>query len=271
MASDVTTMQVRTAQGADAHLFLPAGEQRAPAVVILHERYGLVQHTLDLARRLASDGYVSLAPDLFSHWSGDREALRRGDIQVTLPDQEVAAVVTESLEYLQAHERVLRDKIVLMGVCQSGRYPVVVTSERNDVAGCVILYGAAQGREWPVNDIQPRPLEEMLATMNAPSLLIYGEADHTISISDVLRVRGALEAGRRSYRLRIFGDMPHGWLNDTMPGRYRPKEAEEAWAMIQTFLDEVFNGRWPASGRVVWEFLSDSSQTYDFSKNVRYE
>src|SRR6266545_2278933 len=71
----------------EGFLQLPRGEAPAGAVVILHERYGLVQHTFDLAQRLARDGYVALAPDLFSRWRGDREALRRGEARVTLPDR----------------------------------------------------------------------------------------------------------------------------------------------------------------------------------------
>ena len=56
--------------------------------MIIHERYGLVQHTLDLARRLATDGFVVIAPDLF--WNHpDQEAVHRGEIGVDLSDTEV--------------------------------------------------------------------------------------------------------------------------------------------------------------------------------------
>ena len=74
------TSWVRLADGARAFLAIPT-RFRAPyaGVVLGHERYGLVQHTLDLAQRLAEDGHVALAPDLFSRWQGDREALKRGE------------------------------------------------------------------------------------------------------------------------------------------------------------------------------------------------
>src|SRR6185312_7516282 len=99
-----------------------SGSGRAGAVVILHERYGLVQHTLELAQRLAADGYVALAPDLFSRWQGDRAALARGEARVALPDDEVAAVIDRAVDF--ARERA--PHVALMGVCQSGRYPIVV-------------------------------------------------------------------------------------------------------------------------------------------------
>jgi carboxymethylenebutenolidase len=261
--------RVQFGDGLEAVLFLPAAEGPRPAVIILHERYGLVQHTLDLAARLASDGYVALAPDLFSRWEGDREALARGDVRVTLPDRDVARLIGGSIEFLQSQPCAQREAVVLMGVCQSGRYPVVAASERADVAACVVFYGAAQASDWEINGYQPRAMGEMLATLSAPALFVFGEGDHVISLDDVLRVRAALEAGKRSYRMRIFPDVPHGWLNDTMPGRYRPDAAREAWSMLLDFLDDVLRHRWPGQGRLRWEFESDVAQTYDFSHNRR--
>ena len=64
--------------------------------------------------------------------------------------------------------------------------------------------------------------------------------------------------------------MPHGWLNDTMPGRYREQEAEAAWSQILGFLEQVAAGAFP-SDRVRWRFNADLSQNYDFSRNVRLE
>jgi len=258
-------------QGLNGHLFLPSGTGRAGAVVILHERYGLVQHTLDLAQKLAGDGYVAMAPDLFSRWRGDSAALKRGDIRVVLPDEEVGAVVNGALDYLKAHQRVDAGKLAVMGVCQSGRYPIVVGSQRRDLAGLVIFYGAAQDSDWEVTESQPKPIADMIARTSAPSLYVFGEADHVISVDNILRIKGALEAARKTYRMRVFPNMPHGWLNDTMPGRYRPAQTAQAWQLLLGFVDETFNRRWPARGRVAWQFESDSAEDYDFGKNVRLE
>jgi carboxymethylenebutenolidase len=248
---------VRLEDGTQAQLF-EAGES---AVVILHERYGLVQHTLDLAAKLARDGYTALAPDLFSHWQGDHEALRRGDVRVTLPDPQVAATVERCLEFLEPR------KVAVMGVCQSGRYAIVTAARRPDLAASVVFYGAASESDRDVTVDQPRPMPDLFSDMRAPSLWVFGEADHTISLGDVRRVRDALEAAGRSYRMRVFAGMPHGWLNDTMPGRYRPVEAEQAWSLLLEFLAEVFSGRW--AKLVVWDFYGQTSPDYDFSKNVR--
>src|SRR5882672_6157207 len=252
-------------------LYLPRETAPAGAVVVLHERYGLVQHTLDLAEHLAQDGYVALAPNLFSRWKGDAEALRSGKTRVVLPDAEVAAVIDAALDELKRHPRVAPGRIALMGLCQSGRYPIVIGSRRRDLAALVVFYGGSQERDWQLSDLQPQPMQEMMRSLSAPVLFVYGERDHTISLEDVRRVRDALESGRRSYRMKLFAGMPHGWLNDTMPGRYRAKEAKEAWVVLIRFLADVFSGAWPGEDQVRWEFESASSADFDFSKNTRLE
>ena len=256
-------MKVDLGNGCKGELYLPRATA-AGAVVVLHERYGLVKHTLDLAQRFADDGYVALAPNLFSKFE-NQEALQRGEVRVTLPDDEVAAVVDRAIDHVKQHAA----HVALMGVCQSGRYPVVVGSRRSDLAACVVFYGASQERDWDASELQPRSMAEMLPRLTAPSLFVFAERDHTISLDNVRRVRDALEAARRSYRMKVFAGMPHGFLNDTMPGRYRPKEAAQAWQMLLTFLREVFSGEW--QGHVRWEFEGASAPDYDFSKNKRLE
>jgi carboxymethylenebutenolidase len=257
-------MRVQLGDGCAGELYVPR-EAAQGAVVILHERYGLVQHTLDLAQRLAADGYVALAPDLFSRWDGDRDALARGEVRVTLPDDEVAAVIDRAIDFVKPRA----SHVALMGVCQSGRYPIVVGSRRRDLAACVVFYGASQQRDWEASALQPRSMGDLLRELHAPALFVFAERDHTISLDDVRRVRDTLEAARRSYRMKVFAGMPHGFLNDTMPGRYRPKEAAQAWQLLLAFLAEVFAGQW--NGRVRWECEGASSPDYDFSKNVRLE
>src|SRR5437867_11244992 len=82
------TSWVDLGEGTRAFLALPTRFRAPyPAVVLGHERYGLVQHTLDLAAKFASHGYVAIAPDMASHWEGDKEALNRGDIGLTRSEE----------------------------------------------------------------------------------------------------------------------------------------------------------------------------------------
>jgi carboxymethylenebutenolidase len=83
------------------------------------------------------------------------------------------------------------------------------------------VVGAAQPREWAVNAKYPRPLDHIIAAVDCPVLGMFGETDHLISADDVRRFRDCLERHRKSFSIHLYRDAPHGWLNDTMPGRYR--------------------------------------------------
>lgn len=261
---------ITLANGLEGVLFIPDSGPGSAAVIILHERYGLVQHTLDLAQKLADDGYVAFAPNLFSQWEGDQEALKAGNARVIMPDPECTRVVGLAIDLLRGDARTRSEEIFLMGVCQSGRYPIVVASQRSDISACVVFYGATQQRDWNAGELQPLAMSDMVAKLKVPSLFVFGEADHTISLDNVRRMRDALETHRKSYRMQVLADAPHGFLNDTMPGRYRPCDTKLAWNMLLTFMQEVSAGQWPEQ-RVHWEFSCDSGHDYDFSKNVRLE
>jgi carboxymethylenebutenolidase len=262
--------KIQQANGLEGVLFIPENGVGKAAVIILHERYGLVQHTLDLAQKLADDGYVAFAPNLFSQWDGDKAALTAGHARVIMPDPEITRVLDLAIDLVRNDARTKSEKIFLMGVCQSGRYPIVAASQRSDISACVVFYGATQGRDWEAGPLQPLSMPDMVAKITVPSLFVFGEADHTISLDHVRAMRDALETHRKSYRMHVLAGAPHGFLNDTMPGRYRPCDTEVSWKMLLTFIDEVSAGAWPAK-EVHWEFACTSSADYDFSKNVRLE
>ena len=256
--------------GISAVRALPKAKGKRPAVIILHERYGIDQHTKDLTVKLAHAGFVGLAPDLFHRFTGDRNAVLRGEQRVDLTDDGALADLNAAVEYLKRLPSVDTSRIGIIGVCQSGRQSLLLPANRNDIAGAVVLYGAIGGREWQGNELRPTPVEELIAKVSCPVLGIFGEADHIISVDDVVRFRNCFEKAKKSYHIRLYRDAPHGWLNDTMPGRYRKEPANDAWKLMMAFLKKCFAGEWDKD-RIVCTFESDYSTKYDFSKNVRME
>jgi carboxymethylenebutenolidase len=247
-------------------VYAPADGRRRGLILVCHERYGLVQHTLDLAQRFSDEGYVAIAPDFFAHWDGDREALAAGDIQVELDDkivqQHLRAAITYGVDELCIHP----DRVAAIGVCQSGSYSLLATEVHPRLAAALVLYGAAGERD--VSAERLRPYAELLPQIRCPVLGIWGEADHVVSLDQMLRLRGLLEAADVSYEFTLFPGMPHGWLNSTMPGRYRPDEAEAVWSLMSDFIERGFAGHFAAERRV-WKMSCDTGRLYDFSKNVR--
>jgi carboxymethylenebutenolidase len=99
---------------------------------------------------------------------------------------------------------------------------------------------------------------------------VFGELDNLVPLDNLLRMFSSLAQAKKSFDLRIYAEAPHGFLNDTMPGRYRPAQTEAAWNQITSFLQSIFAGSWNKE-RVIWRFESDSSVHYDFTKNKRWE
>jgi carboxymethylenebutenolidase len=265
---DVASERQHGANGIPVLLTQPSRPGPFPSVIILHERYGLVQHTEDLAHRLAAEGFVVAAPDLFFNHP-DQERLHRGEVTAKPSDAEVLANLEAVVPLFAAHPEADESRLGIIGVCQTGRYPFVYGAA-HPLQACVALYGAAQDRDWVVNDAQPHGLEGLIANMRAPALGIFGEKDHVISFADVQRLRDALERHNRSYDIMIYGDAPHGWLNDTMPGRYRPEIAARAWSKIVEFLGDTLSAA-GGDGLVRWRFDAVKHADYDFTKNVRLE
>jgi carboxymethylenebutenolidase len=256
--------------GISAVKALPRAKGKRPAVILLHERYGVDQHTKDLTVKLARSGFVGFAPDLFHRYPGDRGEVLKGNARVDLRDDEVMADLNAAVDYLKRQNAVDGAKIAIIGVCQTGRQAMLLAANRDDIAAAVVLYGAIGGKEWLANEARPKPIEELTARCGSPILGVFGEKDHIISIDDVRRFRDCLEKNRKNYHIRIYRDAPHGWLNDTMPGRYRKEAAKDAWDLIISFLKKSFSGAW-AKDRIVWKFENDYSTQYDFTTNVRME
>jgi carboxymethylenebutenolidase len=264
----ITTESITCANGMPAFLAYPAGAAKLPAIILMHERYGLVKHTRDQAIRCARDGFAVLAPNFFFKHP-DQRKLNAGETRYDITDPESVTYLKAAIATLKKYRAADTKQLAVAGYCQTGRHPLLLAAEV-PISAAVVWYGAASKREWEVNECQPKPLDAVIAAINCPVFGAFGEADHIISLADVQRFRNSLEAHRKNYDIHVYEGAPHGWLNDTMPGRYRKAEAQAGWAAQQRFLADVFGGGYAAKS-VRWSFACESGHDYDFSKNVRLE
>src|SRR5580704_8008929 len=158
--TDIMTLDIICDNGMPAFMAYPAGEG-FPTVILMHERYGLVQHTRDQAVRCARDGYAVLAPNFFFRHP-DQAALNAGNSRYDLTDPESVELLKAARATLAKHAAVDFKKLVVAGYCQTGRHPLIFASEV-PISAAVVWYGAASKREWDVNAIQPKPLDDLIA------------------------------------------------------------------------------------------------------------
>ncbi len=255
----VQKAEVQCANGAPAFLARPAAPGSYPVMVLLHERYGLVDHTRDVAIRFAAGAHVAIAPNLFFR-EPDQEAIARAEARGEVSDDQVCGDISATLDYLQGVPGADLTRVAVMGVCQSGRWPLAYSAfpRARDIAACVVFHGAAYPREWELNAEKTVPYDELIGRSQVPVFGAFGEEDFLISLQDVQHFRASLEAAQRSYHITVYPGAPHSWLNDRRPS-YRRPQAESAWQSLQAFLEGVYTGGYPRD-RVQWTFQSDASR-----------
>jgi carboxymethylenebutenolidase len=223
------------------HLALPAGAGKAPAVIILHERYGYVQHPRDVAERFARLGTVGLAVNAFFKCDYQPN-LADGTKRYYMTDPESVEYLTSAIEALAKTSRVDMTKIAVLGMCQTGRHPFVMAAESDAIAAAICWYGAGSDKEFDVDAYYPKPLADVLARVRCPVLGLFGELDNHIPVANVRRIRDILEANGKTFDIRVYEEAPHGFLNNTMEKRYRHPQSEAAWSVQMAFLKKAFAG-----------------------------
>ena len=202
-----------------AYLTRPKGGGSFPAVVVLHENRGLVDHIRDVARRLAKAGYVALAPDLLSRQGGTGsfaspaeaiEGIRKVDEEVVTKD------LTGGINYLKGQNYVRANKIGVVGFCWSGGQATLILTRNRDLAAGVVYYGR-----------NPNDLDDV-KNITAPVLANYGEKDERIT-AKVPELVEAMKKHGKSFEYKIYPGAQHAFNNDTNPQRYDAEAAKDAW------------------------------------------
>jgi carboxymethylenebutenolidase len=207
------------------YLAQPAATGTYPGVLVIHENRGLNEHTKDIARRYAAEGFIALAVDLCSRNGGSTADTSRntGLLGSTDPDDLVADMVAYA-EHLQGLEGVQADGIGVTGFCFGGGYTFETAVASADVKAAVPYYGTA------------RRVLDQLAGTEVAILVIYGGNDARIT-GEAEDVRAALEESGQPYSIEIYDGANHAFFNDT-GGNYNQAAAEDAWAKTLAWFRE---------------------------------
>jgi len=220
----------------EGYLARPGGAGPYPAVVVVHEIFGMTDHLRDVARRFAREGFVALVPDLW--WreggtKGETDLVRLRRFVETIPDARMVGDLSEGARFLQRRPEVRRDGIGTAGFCMGGIYAFHLACEPGvPVRACVDFYGRLT---YPnPTPAKPRGNLERVGDLRCPLLGIFGALDDLIPLKDVLRLKESL--GARGSVI-AYPKAGHAFLNDTRPS-YRPEEAADAWRRAILFLRE---------------------------------
>jgi carboxymethylenebutenolidase len=208
-----------------AYLVRPADAAGAlPGVIVIHENRGLNPHIEDVARRMALEGFVALAPDFLSPAGGtpgDEDRAR--EMIGELDQQQTIQNALAAVDFLEGHDATT-DRVGVIGFCWGGGLANQVAVNSADVDAVVPFYGR-------------QPASSDVAKIQAPVLLHYAGLDERIN-EGIPAYEQALKDAGVDYTIHMYEGVNHAFHNDTSEARYDKEAAELAWSRTIEFLQQ---------------------------------
>ena len=211
------------------YLSMPEGKGPFPAVIVIHENRGLNEHTRDVARRFAAEGFVALAPDLLSRQGGTDKMESPDAARTAIMAMDPADAIADleaGLKYLASQPNVDADQLGSVGFCWGGARSFTLATASKLLHACVVFYGST-------------PPLETLDKVHCPVLGLYGGTDERIT-SKVPETAEAMKKAGKDFTYHVYEGAGHAFFNDTGPN-YNPEAAKDAWTRTLAFLRKTLD------------------------------
>ncbi|AXS41893.1 dienelactone hydrolase family protein [Breoghania sp. L-A4] len=207
------------------YLARPKGDGKLPAIVVIHENRGLNPHMKDVARRLAVEGFLVLAPDILSPLGGTPEDSDKARDMIRALDGEAAtAQLAAAVPALEDHPQ-STGKVGAVGFCWGGGMVNQLAVRVPELDAGVAYYGR-------------QPDASQVAWINAPLLLHYAGLDERIN-AGIADYEAALKAEGKQATIHVYEGVNHAFNNDTNAARYDKAAADLAWQRTVAFFKET--------------------------------
>jgi len=204
-------------------LYTPAGKGPFPAIIVIHEWWGLNDWIKDQALKLSDQGYVTLAIDLYrgkvATTSDEAHEIMRG-----VPEDRAKRDLHAAFEFLASQSNVKKDRIGAIGWCMGGGYSLDVALQEPTLAADVINYG----------HLATDP--DALKKINAPILGLFGAQDRGITPDDVHKFEQQMKQLGKKIDVKIYDDAGHAFENPNNKTGYRADDTADVWKRTVDFL-----------------------------------
>jgi len=211
-----------------AYLALPDGAGKHPAIVVIHEWWGLNDWVKEQAQKYAAQGYVALAVDLYrgkvAATPDEAHILMRG-----LPDDRGMRDLEAAFAYLSSRPDVNAGKIGSIGWCMGGSWSIKLAVDQPKLAACIVNYG------WLPSD------PALVAKIKAPMQGNFGANDQGIPAKDVKAFEAAMKADGKVADIKIYDGAGHAFQNPNNKQGYRPDATEDASQRISGFFQKYLH------------------------------
>jgi carboxymethylenebutenolidase len=201
-----------------AYVAEPSDGRQHPAVIAVQEWWGLDDHIKDVTRRLASEGYFAIAPDLYSRQGNKvtKDPNIAGELMSGLKQSDGIDDLLSTIDWIKRQNTAQASRIGVIGFCMGGSYAMAVPCVSRDIKAAAPFYGEI-------------PSDDQLQKLNCPVFYAYGENDGWIQRKDVDRLAEALPKFNKPGEVKIYAGCSHGFFNDTRPDVYSARDAADAW------------------------------------------
>jgi carboxymethylenebutenolidase len=204
-------------------LFTPQGKGPFPAIVVIHEWWGLNDWVKDQASKLADQGYVTLAIDLYRGKVATAPEVAH-ELMRGVPEDRANRDLHAAVEFLKSQPNVEKTRMGAIGWCMGGGYSLDVALQEPDLAADVINYGHLATET------------SSLKKINAPILGLFGGKDQGITPDDVHAFEKQMKALGKRVDIHIYPDAGHGFENPVNKDAYRADDTADAWKRTVDFL-----------------------------------
>ena len=227
-------VKIKVADGEmPAYRAMPTGGKNLPTVLVVQEIFGVHEHIKDVCRRLAKEGYIAIAPELYAR-QGDVSKLKEIKdifaIVSKVPDAQVMSDLDATVDWA-AKNGGNAAKVAVTGFCWGGRITWMYAAHNPQLKAGVAWYG---GLTRPATVLSPTNPLDIAPTLKVPVLGLYGDADTGIPVDTVDKMRDALKKAGSASEIVLYDDTPHGFYADYRPS-YRPGEANDGWKRLITW------------------------------------
>ena len=207
-------------------LYTPAGKGPFPALIVIHEWWGLNDWVKDQASKLADQGYAALAVDLYRGKVATTPDMAH-EIMRGVPEDRAKRDLHAAFDFLASQPNVKKDRIGSIGWCMGGGYSLDVALQEPTLAAAVINYGHL------ATDT------DALKKINAPILGLFGAQDRGIPPADVKKFGATLDQLGKKIDIKIYDDAGHAFENPNNKEGYREADAADAWKRTVDFLSST--------------------------------
>jgi carboxymethylenebutenolidase len=235
---DVTssTVQLNTSDGKmEAYVAQPKDGGTYPGVVVIQEAFGVNAHIKKVTERIAAEGYVAIAPDIF-HREAERvisysEMPKAIATLQRVVDSKAMEDVGAAIAHLKSQRNVKSGALGVVGYCMGGRLTYLTAAHHNNDIKCAAPY---YGGGIPMGN--PSPLSRS-GEIKCPMYLFFGAKDQLIPMDHVNQIKAELTARNVKFQMEVYPDSGHGFFCDDR-GSYHEASAKDAWEKTKGFFSQ---------------------------------